>query len=350
MPTVPPPSRDVALETRFFLERFKKEIISVLIVALLAAIGFIGYRYYVDRRAAAASASLASAKTAQEYQQVIDRYPNSAAAGDAHLLLAEALRSGKKFAEANTTLQAFIDKFPQNEFVSTARMAMAANLESMGKSDEALAAYQQVATTYPNSYNAPLALLSQVFILKEKNRSDEARQTCEKILTQYRTSFWAGEAMQELRLLKPSSTPVPAGTPAAPVLSASSGSAASSASTESIAGCAITKAVAVGRDRRARRGRTTERTARRSLPTLASRRWLFCAARSHGFVINVSRIGNVSARRVDRTFCAPSSADPYGANPQFLAYFANCHRPAAKHVRSQAARRRPVPLCLRQWR
>ena len=44
MPTAPPPSRDVALETRFFLERFKKEIIAVLIVALLAAIAFTGYR------------------------------------------------------------------------------------------------------------------------------------------------------------------------------------------------------------------------------------------------------------------------------------------------------------------
>jgi TolA-binding protein len=217
MPTAPPPSRDVALETRFFLARFKKEIIAVLIVALLAVIVFTGYRYYSDRLAGAAAASLASAKTVQQYQEVINRYPNSPAGADAYLLLAEALRGEKKFAEANTTLQAFIAKFPQHEFVSTARMAMAANLESMGKSDEALAAYQQVATTYPNSYNAPVALLSQVYLLKGKNKSDEARRICETILTQYRTSFWAGEAMQELRLLKPSSTPVPAAVPATTV-------------------------------------------------------------------------------------------------------------------------------------
>src|SRR6266513_2397830 len=51
---------------------------------------------------------------------------------------------------------------------------------------------------------APSALFSQVFILKAKNRTDEARRICEAILTQHRTSFWAGEAMQELRLLKPS--------------------------------------------------------------------------------------------------------------------------------------------------
>src|SRR5437762_14076368 len=103
MATAPPPSRDVVLETRFFLERFRKEIIAVLIVVLLAVVGFTGYRYYADRRAAAASASLASAKTSQEYQQVIDRYPNSPATADAYLFLAEAQRGEKKFAEANTT-------------------------------------------------------------------------------------------------------------------------------------------------------------------------------------------------------------------------------------------------------
>lgn len=217
MPTAPPPSRDVALETRFFFERFKKEIIAVLIVVLVALLGFTGYRFYSDRRSAAASASLASAKTAQEYQQVIARYPNTPAAADAYLLLAELQRNDKKFADANMTLQAFIDKSPQNEFVSTARMAMAANLESMGKSDQALAMYQQIATTYPNSFNAPMALLAQVYILKGKNRNDEARRAVETILSQYRNSFWVGEAVQELRLLKPGSTPVPATAPAATV-------------------------------------------------------------------------------------------------------------------------------------
>ena len=158
MPTASPPSRDVALETRFFWERFKKQIAAALVIVLLAVIAFTGYRFYADRRAAAASALLASAKTAQEYQQVIVRYANTPAAADAYLLLAEAQRSEKKFAEANTTLQTFIAKYPQHEFVSTARMAMAANLESLGKTDEALAMYQQVASAYPNSFNAPMAL------------------------------------------------------------------------------------------------------------------------------------------------------------------------------------------------
>jgi len=228
MPTVTPPSRDAALETRVFWERFKTEIIAVLIIVLLAIVGFAGYRFYSGRRAAAASDLLASAKSAEAYQQVIANYPNTPASADAYLLLAEAQRNQRKFAEATATLQVFINKNPNHEFVSTAKMAMAANLQSMGKNDEALSIYQQIASIYPNNFNAPLALLSQVYLLKSKNQIEEARRVCETILTRYRESFWAGEAAQELRLLKPNASPqippartvppllaVPSSTPAA---------------------------------------------------------------------------------------------------------------------------------------
>ena len=216
MPTVPPSSYDAALETRVFWDRFKSQIIAALIIVLLAIIGFGAYRFYIDRRAATASALLASAKSAQAYQQVIANYPNTPAAADAYLLLAEAQRKEKKFMEANMTLQVFIDKNPNHELVSTAKMAMAANLESMGKNDEALSMYRQITSTYPNSFNAPLALLSQVYLLKSKNQTEEARRVCETILTRYRESFWAGEAAQEMRLLKPSASSEPPPIPAIP--------------------------------------------------------------------------------------------------------------------------------------
>jgi tetratricopeptide (TPR) repeat protein len=124
-------------------------------------------------------------------------------------LLAEAQRKESKFSEANKTLETFIAKYPKHELVSTAKMAMAANLDSMGKTDEALAMYQKIAKDDPKSYAAPLAMLLQIYILKTKNRNDDARRITEAILTQYRTSFWSGEAMQQLRLLKPITTSTP---------------------------------------------------------------------------------------------------------------------------------------------
>jgi TolA-binding protein len=216
MPTVVPASRDPVLEAHVFWHRFKTEIFAVIVIVLLAILGFAGYRFYSERRDSAGATLLAAAKNTQDYEQVIRRYPNTPAGATAYLLLAQAQRNERKFTESNATLQIFMDENPNHELVGSAWMAIAANLESMGKMDEPLSIYQQVVAKYPKSFNAPLALISQVRLLKAKNQNDAARRICETILTQYRDSFWAGEAARELRLLKPSDAAKPTGT--SPVL------------------------------------------------------------------------------------------------------------------------------------
>ncbi|HYR22256.1 MAG TPA: tetratricopeptide repeat protein [Chthoniobacterales bacterium] len=224
MPTTPPSSTDATVEARVFWLRFQKEIAAALVVVILALVGFAGYRFYMSQRNSTAAELLGNAKTAHDYQEVIERYPSTPAGASAYLLLAETQRKEKKLAEANATLQAFIDKNPEHDFVATARLAMAANLESTGKNDEALAIYQQVAAKYASTYNGPLALISEVPLLKAKNRIDDARRVCEEILTKYRMpgqqvegsrddrmeTVWAGEAVRQLQSLKPPEQPKPA--------------------------------------------------------------------------------------------------------------------------------------------
>src|SRR5438067_6051621 len=212
------PERDV------FWERYKKEVMAVLIVALVAVAGYGGYRLYSDQQANAASAMLASAKTAADFQKVISNYPSAPAGGSAYLLLADAQRNEKKFSEANATLQIFLDKFPKHELAGTARLAMAGNLEAMGKKEDALTAYQRLVSGDPHGFTAPIALYSQIHLLKEKKQIQEARRVCETIMTQYRESRLAPDAAYQLRLLKvddasapsPSPTVAPAPPAAAP--------------------------------------------------------------------------------------------------------------------------------------
>jgi TolA-binding protein len=236
MPTVPP-STDAVVEAQVFWLRFQKEIAAALIILILAIVGFAGYRFYTYRRNSTAAELLGKAKNPQDYQLVIAHYPGTPAGASAYLLLAEKQRNEKKFAEANTTLQAFIDKNPEHDFVPTARLGMAANLVSMGKNDEALSIYQQIANKHPNTYHAPLALISQVPLLKAKNRIEDARRVCEEILTKYRMpgqqagathddrmeTVWAGEAMRQLRSLKPPEQPAPPATTSVPTRPPASG-------------------------------------------------------------------------------------------------------------------------------
>ncbi len=207
MPAAPIRSSDPALEAQVFWIRFRKEIAAVVIVACLAFVGYAGYRIYSDRRDAAAAGLLAGAKDAQGYQQVIAQYPNTPAEASVYLLLAEAQRKEKKFADSSATIQLFVNKNPEHELAATAHMMVAANLESMGRTDEAVSKYRQIATSYPKSYLAPFALLEQVELLKLKGRVDDARRVCEAILTNYRDSILAAEASRELRALRPSGAP-----------------------------------------------------------------------------------------------------------------------------------------------
>jgi TolA-binding protein len=215
MPTLstaePTPDREV------FWERYKKEVMAVLVLALLAVAIFGGYKLYADRRENAAAAVLASAKTQADFQKVISDYSSTAAGASAYLLLAEAQRNEKKFAEANATLQTFLDKFPSHELSGTARLGIAGNLEALGKNDEALAAYQRLVAADPRGFMAPIALYSQIHLFKEKKQIEEARRVCETIMTQYRESRLAPDAGYQLRLLKVPDAPAPSASPVASV-------------------------------------------------------------------------------------------------------------------------------------
>src|SRR5256714_12947185 len=211
---------ETAQDREVFWERYKKEVMAVLILALLAGAGFGGYKIYSDRQANTAASILASARTATDFQKVISEYPGTAAGASAYLLLAEAERSEKKFNEANTTLQTFLDRFPKHELASTARLAIAGNLEALGRKEDALVAYQRLAAGDPHGFTAPVALYSEIHLLKEKKQIEEARRVCETIMTQYRESRLAADAAYQLRLLKVDnapSSPSPTVAPAPPV-------------------------------------------------------------------------------------------------------------------------------------
>ena len=167
---------DPVLEHPVLWDRYKRNVMAVLVIALLAVAAYGGYRFYSYRHEMAAANLLASAKTPAEYQKIIADYSGTPAGGSAYLLLADSQRAEKKFTEANATLQTFLDKYPKHEMTGTARMAMAANLEELGKKDEALAAYQQLASSDPKAFTAPIALYSQIHLLKEKNQIPEARR------------------------------------------------------------------------------------------------------------------------------------------------------------------------------
>src|SRR2546430_15989359 len=70
-------SRDPALEAHVLWHRFKREIFSLIVIVILAIIGFGGYWLYTERPNSTGSPLVAEAKNAQDYEQGIAPYSST---------------------------------------------------------------------------------------------------------------------------------------------------------------------------------------------------------------------------------------------------------------------------------
>src|SRR5260221_8864536 len=179
--------------------RQKVQLLAGLFVAALLV--YFVSEFARTKKLEAAARALAEAKDTAGLRKVAGDYSGTAAAGNAHLLLAENLRKEGKLDEAVTTLRAFIDKYPDHPLISGAWTSLAATLEIQGKQDEALGAYQKVSTTFATSFSAPVALLGQARIFKQKGKVADARRLYDQLINQYRDSIFAQQATRESQQL-----------------------------------------------------------------------------------------------------------------------------------------------------
>src|SRR5215210_4187279 len=149
MPTQPDTTVPHAgFEPQIFWEEHKSKVILYGALLLVALAIYAFYEYSSQQRVAAAGAALASASKPEDYRQIVEKYPRTIAAGNAHLMLANALRDEKKYDESASLLHTFTEKFPQHPLAHAGWLSLAETLEAQGKTDEAMSTYLQVQTKY----------------------------------------------------------------------------------------------------------------------------------------------------------------------------------------------------------
>ena len=180
----------------------KSKIIIYSSIVIVAVLGFALYEISHQRAMAGARLALSTASSEDEYRDLIQKFPGTAAAGDASLLLAEKLRDDKKYDDAIATLQAMIDHQPNHPLIDGAWLSLAATYNVQGKLDQALDTYKQVATKFADRASAPQALYAVAEILKSQGKLDDAKIAYENVNSQYHDSLFAQEALEKLQLLK----------------------------------------------------------------------------------------------------------------------------------------------------
>lgn len=171
--------------------------------SILAALTvFAGVQLYRHQRTTGSQELFAAANSAAELQAVIQKYPETVAAGNASLKLAEQLRAEKKYDEAVTVLRNFVEKNPEHPLAPGGWTSLGITYEVQGKLDEALEANQQGISKYPESEVTPVAMLAQARIYSAKGKKEEARRVYMDIVARYNRSIYAGKAQRELHFLR----------------------------------------------------------------------------------------------------------------------------------------------------
>jgi TolA-binding protein len=171
--------------TEAFLEKnFRKIVLLVVIaVAAVAVIGMVRYKSHQTGLAAAELVS--SAKTVEDCDLVVQKYPGSVAAGNAMLVKADLLWKANKKDSAIGVLKDFTKSFPKHPFFLSALMGLASKLESAGDKGEAKAIYERMSSEFGKSEFAPLAQIRLGDMLWADGKDEEAKKLFEGLPSKY---------------------------------------------------------------------------------------------------------------------------------------------------------------------
>ncbi len=170
--------------------------------------------WLISRQSArrAAEELFAGARDPGAWREVIAKYPQSAPAANAYLLLAHSLRAEGKLEESSALYQKFLSVFASRPLAGGARLGLAENLAVEGKPDEALAALRDLQARDSGSFVAPFATLLEGRALIRMGKMEEARKVLANAVSTYPQSPAGNAAGTQLDAIVPF---LPPGSPAA---------------------------------------------------------------------------------------------------------------------------------------
>jgi hypothetical protein len=146
-----PTPRWSGLEVPEVLDFLKENGMSILIGVGLAWSLFVGisaFRNFRKTQESSASSMLFSSQAAEQFQQLVDQYPKTAAAPLAQLSLASEYFDQGQFEMAQNAFATFAQTYPTHSFALAAELGQVQSLEALGRLDEALDGYTKFAEAH----------------------------------------------------------------------------------------------------------------------------------------------------------------------------------------------------------
>ncbi len=164
-----------------FLDRNQKGLVVCAILLALAGAAVIVVRGLKQAKMEEAGGALGKATTITEFQQVIQKYPDSAVAGSAKLLLADKQVAEQDREGSIETLRGFISANPDHPAVPAAKARLATSLIAQNKTAEAEPLLHELADSTKSTYLAPYALIALGDLAKAAGKTDEAEADYKRV-------------------------------------------------------------------------------------------------------------------------------------------------------------------------
>jgi len=161
-----------------------------------------------------AMAALGKARTAQDLESLVGKYPSTPAATLAALRLAKTYYNTGSYELALAQYTEFLGRNAEHEMAPAAEMGRIHCVEAMGQTEAALADFATFAGKDPSHYLVPQAVFGQGRCLEQLNRHEEAKALYGDFVLRNPESGWLARAEELLenvrRKIERQGRPLPA--------------------------------------------------------------------------------------------------------------------------------------------
>ncbi len=168
-----------------FLEDNLRKLVWLFIIVVAAIIAFGVIKHQNNLKANEAAEAFTGAKTVEDCDLVISRYPGSNAAANALLLKADLLWDQNKKSSAVEALKEFTTKDTSNPLAVFALLGLGSKLDAMGESKEAQAVFERITNEFSTSEAAPMAQVRLGDLLWAQGKADEAKKVYEDLAVKF---------------------------------------------------------------------------------------------------------------------------------------------------------------------
>jgi predicted negative regulator of RcsB-dependent stress response len=184
-----------------FLKHYGKPLGAAVLALIVVIIAATGYAHYKTSEMLEAEQLLATAKTPQQLEEVVEKYGSTPAASIALLNLAKITFNKGDYPQARVRYEQFLEKYKSHELRPVAELGLAYCTEADGDFDAAAEQFRSFAAKYSDHYLQPVATLSIARCMEQAGRTDDARILLEDFLAEHGDSLWAGSAQGMLSSL-----------------------------------------------------------------------------------------------------------------------------------------------------